>query len=98
MLTQQTLDGLREFVTEGGGHYFLSAEAKDVLALVEDSRAAVAAERERHEQDFKIYAGHLVGCLSNERHHGLHREPCADCTCGFTAAAIRARAQTEWAE
>lgn len=100
MLTRQTIDGLREFASEGGGHYFLTpTEARDILELVEGHeqaiRAAVEAEREDHRQDFEIYACHLVGCLSNERHRGRHREPCADCTCGFTDAAIRARGETE---
>jgi len=46
-MKQQTIDGLREFVAEGGGHYFLTpAEAADVIALYEDAQKSIAEERE----------------------------------------------------
>ena len=86
-LTQQTLDSLHEFVTERGGHYFLTpAEAKDVLALVEALRVAVAVEREACAQIAE--AGAIDRCVAHQ-HTGKG-------ICGIgIASMIRARAQTE---
>jgi len=46
---QQTIDGLREFAQNGGGHYFLTpAEVGDVIALI-DNVSAFATQLARRD-------------------------------------------------
>ena len=50
---QQTIDGLREFAQNGGGHYFLTpAEVGDILGYI-DNFAILLARRDTADCEFK---------------------------------------------
>ena len=65
-MKQQTIDGLREFVAEGDGYYFLTpAEAADMIALYEQEQKAIAVEREACA--LIAEAGAISRCMRHQR-------------------------------